>query len=644
MVALVSLPYPVVAFISRKGQTRPRKLIVQSSIRVPSPPSKLTKRKNYLRPKILKTLTKPYPTPPPIPEDPVTPIESVEPSVEVLTEPISEYLDSSIVEQSEELGSVDESDSGQFQVVQQVSEAQNVVNFSWFSGRMVVRIVASFVGLFVLQTVVAVWVMGSGDSDEKDRNLGIEGQHMDPGLGIRNVEVGLNGDALGNSAYLNVEESEIEAKIADIRKMAREAREHEKKNLENGDTNVGDVSDEDEDLETEASRLRSGIVKEVDGRMTKSRKSSPAPLLNVNFLNKAQDTVKELKNKGSEDKDENKMLLFKIKRKYRSHLTAPRNKPKGFQSIKGGCDIKEKPKNLDDEQPIKTNGNQSGSNASSSAEDSEINGLDMGFPERVDYGSQVDEKKSGSRSSNSLQPLKKRSGSDSGTSKLNNGSNGSAPSQASKMLSGSNSSTKKLNKRINEDTTPERGVIQDNSRGNPVDLEAKLKYSQMKMGDPKVSATSEMHTLPVPLSSDEFGSSLSMRKVKDKQQIGDSNPWWLTLPYVLVVLMQKGRDCGGLEGFFTLRIDSDTKNQSCTPYIVAFEARNDARNFSCLLESVFEDLPDASIDVMPLSTKDLKRVAESLNKEVIVVKKGEVQLYAGQPLAEVEAALRYLVK
>ncbi|KAJ8451309.1 hypothetical protein Cgig2_014081 [Carnegiea gigantea] len=625
MVALASLPYPFVDFVSRNAQARHRKLIVQSSIRVPSLPSKLTKRKNYLRPKILKTVTKPYPIPPPIPEDLVTPIESVEPSVEVLTEPILEYSDSSIVEQSEELGSVDESDLGQFQVVQQVSEAQNVVNFSWFSGRMVVRFVASFVGLFVLQTVVAVWVMGSGDSDEEDRNLGIEGLHMDPGLGIKNVEVGVNGDALGNSTYLNVKESEIEAKIANIRKMAMEARELEKKNIENGDTDMGDVSDEDEDddIETEASRLRSGIAKEVDGRMTKLRKSSPAPLLNVNFLNKAQDTVKEAKNKGLEDKDENNMLMFEIKRKYRSHLTAPRDKPKGFQSIKGSRDTKEKPKNVDDEQPIKTNGNQSDSNGSSPDEDSEMNGLDSSFPERVDYGSQMDKNKPGSRSSNSLQTLKKRSGSDSGTGNSNKGSTGSAPSQASKTLSGINSTTEKLNEGINEDATAERGVIQDNSRANPVDLEAKLKYSQIKLGDPKVSATSEMHTLPVPLSSDEFGSSLSMRKV---------------------VLMQKGRDGEGLEGFFTLRIDSNTKKQSCVPYIVAFEARNDARNFSYLLESVFEDLPDASIDVMPLSTKDLKRVAESLNKEVIVVKKGEVQLYAGQPLAEVKAALRSLVK
>jgi len=50
-----------------------------------------------------------------------------------------------------------------------------------------------------------------------------------------------------------------------------------------------------------------------------------------------------------------------------------------------------------------------------------------------------------------------------------------------------------------------------------------------------------------------------------------------------VVLMQKGLDGGGLEGFFTLRFDSDTENQSYRPHIVAFEARNDARNFSYLL-------------------------------------------------------------
>uniref|UniRef100_A0A7C9A827 Uncharacterized protein n=1 Tax=Opuntia streptacantha TaxID=393608 RepID=A0A7C9A827_OPUST len=455
MVALASLPYPFVAVISYKARTRPRKLIVQSSIRVPSSPSKLTKRRNYLRPKILKTLTKPFPIPSPTPADPMTPTESVEPNVEVLNEPISEYLDSGIVEQSEEVVGINESDSVEFQVIGQVSEAQHV-DFSWFSGRTVVRIVASFVGLFVLQTV-AVWIMGSGDFDEKDKNLGIESRRIDHGLGIRDVEVGLDGDALGNSAGLNVDDSEIEAKIAEIRKMAREARELEKKSLENGEADTGYDSDDDgEGLETEASRLRSGIVKEVDRLVTKLLKNSPATLMNVKFLNKEQDTM-EAKNRGLEDKDENDMLMFEMKHRFRSHLTARRNKPKGLQRIKGSLDMGRKPKNVDDEQLIKTNENQSGQNASSSDEDREINGLDSSFPERIDSGSEMNEKKSGTQSSNSLETMKKRSGCDSGARKLNKGSSGLAPSQALKKLSGSDSATEMLNKRINEDTKPEKG-------------------------------------------------------------------------------------------------------------------------------------------------------------------------------------------
>lgn len=192
---------------------------------------------------------------------------------------------------------------------------------------------------------------------------------------------------------------------------------------------------------------------------------------------------------------------------------------------------------------------------------------------------------------------------------------------------------------------------EDSSHGNPVDQAANLKYSstiatpnsQMEVSDPKTSTTSEMHTVSEPLSSDKHGNTLSMRKIKDKQQNGDPSPWWLSLPYALVILMRKSSEGEGMEGFYTLRVYSDTENQSYTPYIVAFQARNDARNFSYLLESVFEDLPDASIDVVPLPTKELKQVAESLENKVIVVKKGELKLYAGQPLAEVDTALRSLV-
>lgn len=57
------------------------------------------------------------------------------------------------------------------------------------------------------------------------------------------------------------------------------------------------------------------------------------------------------------------------------------------------------------------------------------------------------------------------------------------------------------------------------------------------------------------------------------------------------------------EGYFTLRTVSMEQNEDQVSHIIAFEDQNDARNFSYLLESVFEDLDDFSADVVPISTK-----------------------------------------
>lgn len=42
--------------------------------------------------------------------------------------------------------------------------------------------------------------------------------------------------------------------------------------------------------------------------------------------------------------------------------------------------------------------------------------------------------------------------------------------------------------------------------------------------------------------------------------------------------------------------------------------------------------------------QEFKEVAETLDDKVFVVRKGELKLYVGQPLADVEVALRSLVR
>ncbi|KAJ0093467.1 hypothetical protein Patl1_25061 [Pistacia atlantica] len=123
-----------------------------------------------------------------------------------------------------------------------------------------------------------------------------------------------------------------------------------------------------------------------------------------------------------------------------------------------------------------------------------------------------------------------------------------------------------------------------------------------------------------------------------------SDLWWLKLPYVLAILMRRGLDHEGPGGLFTLRLTSQMQHQSEISYTVAFEDRDDANNFCCLLESFFEDLGDFSADIVPLSVKELHDEVKSGMKNIVVVKKRQLKLYAGQPLADVEKALFSLIE
>ncbi|CAO2817961.1 unnamed protein product [Amaranthus hypochondriacus] len=493
-----------------------------------------------------------------------------------------------------------ESGFRQEQVVRDL-ETQNPMG-DGLSGHTVFKIIGSFVGLFVLQTIVTVCMMAYGKSDEKDDTLVIGDQNRD----IKLVEVdqegvlGIDGDVSTRTlAGLNKDESEFEAKISEIRKMAWEVREaEERKKVENGEAHSVDASDEeeegeDEDFEGDNSRINSGIVKEVDGRLTKLRKSYPSPLMNVNMMNGLGGLGKEGKAEGLDGNEEDKMLLFKMKNKFRSHLTTSKDKPKGFGSNDG---VRGKDSNSDGKKPV----------------------------ERSGGGSNVDEISS--------TPLK-------GTSKIS----GSSGVNGSTGL-GREVTENKLEKAMSEGAKPETGHSQDSSDGNILDEVTGIKdpiftstQDETKING-HVASTSEMQPTP-------------RRKGKpDSNGLGSKLPleivdhWWSKLPYVLVILMQKGTGDEAERGFYNLRINTNAENQSYSIYTVAFEDLTDAKNFSYLLEFAFVDQPDAAVEVAPLSTKDFQEVIESLDTEVIVLRKGELKLYAGQPLADIEAALRSLVK
>ncbi|CAF2020730.1 hypothetical protein HID58_077693 [Brassica napus] len=132
----------------------------------------------------------------------------------------------------------------------------------------------------------------------------------------------------------------------------------------------------------------------------------------------------------------------------------------------------------------------------------------------------------------------------------------------------------------------------------------------------------------------------TMRRVKEKQ----NKTWWLKLPYVLRILMRSSIDQEVSEGYFTMRTEPMEQNKGQVSHMIAFEDQTDATNFSYLLESVFEDLDDFSANVVPISTKDLYNEVSSGGKNVIVVKKRQLKLYAGQPFEDVETALHTLIQ
>ncbi|KAK8338725.1 hypothetical protein V6Z12_A09G271000 [Gossypium hirsutum] len=496
-------------------------------------PSKHTKRKNYLRPKILKTLTKPFPSSTPI--NPITPIES---------QPETKPLDVIVFEPpSDEIDKVEEF---------RVSETP-VTKFGFY-----------FVGIFLFQTLIAVWVMGNWDSEGKDRNL--RKNRSKNGEFLNNGKVGLN-----SRTMVYCDESELEEKVEEIRAMAREARKIEKTEPKNGD-------EEDETLN---SRARIGIKKEIGTRLSKLEKK----------LNSKKDTfpgsyssfLDEL-NDGDDEKEVNKRLFVKKKFKFRGPEKSLRSGAKGFSGLKDCSKL--------------SNKNVVAANASRF--------------EEVDDGTAVVSQDSVSLLSNREKIEEEELGS------LHDNTSAGSESSEERL---SNEAIKSMNSR---DLDTLKSKI--STKENP---EAKTKSNKVSLL--RTSKRRDVSNKP------------PVDKVKGNQLGIKTDPWWLNLPYVLVILMQRGDDLG-LEGLFTIQLSSEGQEQSKTSCVVAFEDRSDANNFCYLLECFFEDLGDFSADVIPMSVKELNEAVKSHAKEVIVVQKGQLKLYAGQPFAEVEMALQSLIE
>ncbi|KAM7278425.1 hypothetical protein ACFE04_005559 [Oxalis oulophora] len=455
------------------------------------------------------------------------------------------------------------------------------------SAKTVIKCGLFLIGALVFQTVYVVWVMGQqkSDSSVKDGSSNNSNQFL---FNSGNEKVVL--DTNGNVVYLN--EVEMELKIREIRAMANEVRELEVTELKR--KLGGGIVDDDPIV---SSKGKSGIEKEIGARLVNvekklNSKSESLPVMvmkNLDGLGGFDEDEEEEKEEVSwssfkaKGMDEN--LMFKKKYKYKTPSTNPRSKPKGFSGLtdkkKGGREVE-----MGDE-TANFNGNSTTTKLYSG-----INVMN--------------------RNSTSSQNVDvRRSGAIQGTEESLQ-----AEVRKSKNSTAIDSQNSKNLTKGKQETAPksDKRVISNRS-------------------------ASSKH--------EEASNKPSENKVDIRLADAKADFWWLQLPYVLAIMMRRGSVSEGLEGFFSINTPSsseDGEDGDEDSYVVTFEDRSDANNFCYLLDSFFEELDDFQSAVVPLPLKDLDEAVDSELDKVIVVKKGELKLYAGQPLPDVEDALRSLIQ
>ncbi|XP_065863654.1 uncharacterized protein [Euphorbia lathyris] len=499
-------------------------------------PSKRTNRKNHLRPKILKTLTKPLPTAPFLE---IVPVEVTVPNpIPFFPENETIPLDTPSREIHFENFPADEADKlEEFQASETTNRGGVVINIS---AKSVLKFCVCLVGVFVIQSLCAFWFVENTNSSKKEKRL-----------------IDLNGKGsvlLNGSNVAYFDGAEMEDKINEIRAMAREARKREKTERED--------DNEDNDIEREIGARLAKLEK----RLSSNREKLPGSLMKYLglFGSEEEDGVKE---KNLELKEDKENLMFRKNLRFGSPSMDSRTNPKGFS---GSSDPR--------------------------------------------------------RSSNST--------------------NGSDPNgQSVAETSETNTGREAMNKQLNSSQTDG-----DNLKQEKVDLQkgsdSVTESSRSKKLETEVNQKARRKPNGFASSSRERSRDFGKRpkaKIRDKQSAVQAVSWWLNLPYVLAILMRRGPEHEAA-GLYALRTDNGVDGGDESSYTVAFEDRGDANNFCYLLESYFEDLGDFRADIVPLSTKDIQEEVKSGAKSIIVVKKGQLKLYAGQPFGEVEMALQSLLE
>eukprot|EP01018_Ginkgo_biloba_P035635 Gb_15616 [translate_table: standard] len=168
-----------------------------------------------------------------------------------------------------------------------------------------------------------------------------------------------------------------------------------------------------------------------------------------------------------------------------------------------------------------------------------------------------------------------------------------------------------------------KGEVEEASKFLSEHSKGKLEhYERIKS---KLKKESEMSRREAKLNED----SESKREVQD-------HLWWLDLSYVLCIGLYRNYEGDVLRGLYTLEMAPDLELASKPCHTIAFQDRGDATNFCYILQSHFKELENSSAHVIPRSAKEFYEEAKLRAFKVTVIKKGQLQLYVGQPLKEVE--------
>uniref|UniRef100_A0A2P2IZZ5 Wound-responsive family protein n=1 Tax=Rhizophora mucronata TaxID=61149 RepID=A0A2P2IZZ5_RHIMU len=543
------LAYPSATISTATHRFRPR-AILASSISTPSL-RKLARRKNYLRTKILKTLTKPFPTAP-LPE--IDPVEPIVPTQEndVVFDSFSEEISSDIFT-AEETDKVEEFPATVEAISNPGDYGGNVIQIS---SKFVSKFPRYLVGFFVFPTICAVWILKNTNSPEKDGNS----HCLDKKGGVL-----VNGNEKLGSRLSNVGdygESELEERINEIRLMAREVREKERRERKEGDDD-------------------SGIEKEIGARLVKLEKrlNSQREKLPVSFMDYLGNPEDDIDEDSLDSKEENDNLMFRKKLKFRSHSLNPKSTPTGFSGSRSGSKTDQ---NGELRQGVTKKGRESAS--------LELNSLTQ---------------------------------------------NGNVLEKDRKKLQ------KEMRPGAVQESKDGRSTIKDVKSRNSRNVETPNSQS-LTDENQEITRKADASASSIRNGSRKPGKRPLSKNAGHKRLDEQADMWWSNLPYVLAILMRRGSKHEA-QGLFALREPSQVNDQDDSSYTIAFEDRGDANNFCYLLESFFEDLGDFAADIVPLPTKELLQAVTSHSKKVIVVKKGQLKLYVGQPFAEVEMALLSLL-